>query len=584
LIGLTGGSKIHRIRYGKVPTHSVIREADQSVHRMLDGVNRLGITLASATPGMDIRELMVRSIKEITGAVGVVLSDYIPSTGELEVRSLTFDGAVLSRAESLMGSRIVGFRMKVDPRYHSEMLSDVGAVSDSLYETTFRTIPKPVARMLQNALGLKTFVAAAFRYEGELRGTVSLILGKDSPPIHYEVLGVIRAIGSQALYRRSMEERLRSTEKKYEELFMNSTDALYTADLEGNLLEFNPALVKVFGHPQERLRAMNLGDHHVVKTERVRFIEELKGRGELVDHEVMVRRADGRIRTCLVSARVRRSQDGRVVGYQGTLRDVTDNRRLREDLRREKLRAELYLDLLGHDIGNIHQGVSNSVSLALEKKDDPRFVEMALRPSKELLSRSVDLVKNVKLISKLRKSQLDVEDVDLVDMARRTIEEMKAIFGTWDLDIGMTSSSERITAQLEPISREVMFNLVHNAVKFQRGMRVWVRIDVSERTHEGRQIVTIKVSDSGPGMGEAVKAMVSDMSGIVSREHSGLGLSIVKELIDRYCGTITVRDRVPGSPGEGTVVEVSFFKTLPPECVESSEECYSLSTCHSPST
>jgi len=274
--------------------------------------------------------------------------------------------------------------------------------------------------------------------------------------------------------------------------------------------------------------------------------------GEIRDYQITLLREDGALIDCLVNARVLKARDGRVIAYQGNLRDVTEALRIKSALVREKARAELYLDLLGHDIGNLHQGIGSAIMLAMEKAGDPSMVGYTLGMASDLLKRSSDLVRNVKVISRIRQEGPTLSEMDLVGIGRESLEEIRRVFPGRTLDLEFRAHVEELFMPFEPLGREIFFNLLHNAVKFQERDVPYVLLELEASS--GKAI--IRVSDKGPGIPGGIKKSLFYPPGKYGRSSSGLGLSIVKELVDRYGGSVSVRDRVTGSYEEGAVFEV----------------------------
>ena len=113
----------------------------------------------------------------------------------------------------------------------------------------------------------------------------------------------------------------------------------------------------------------------------------------------------------------------------------------------------------------------------------------------------------------------------------------------------------KVTA--EPLLQEAFFNIYHNALKYQKEETVTVETSVEEEEN-GR--VTICISDLGPGIPDDRKDTIFDrVKEPMKRQHTGLGMAIVKALVERYSGSVQVRDRVPDEHKEGT----SFVISLP---------------------
>ena len=140
---------------------------------------------------------------------------------------------------------------------------------------------------------------------------------------------------------RSAEEALGVSEERYRDLFESSKDAIYVTSVDGELLSHNQAFQELFGYPPEELHVLNVRDTYVDPSARERFQREIEENSELVRHEVRLKKKDGTEIVCLLSSVLRRAEDGSVLGYQGSIHDITERKRAEEALRvsEERFRA-----------------------------------------------------------------------------------------------------------------------------------------------------------------------------------------------------------------------------------------------------
>ena len=117
---------------------------------------------------------------------------------------------------------------------------------------------------------------------------------------------------------------LRRSETRYRTLFGESRDAVYMNTREGKILDINQAGVDLLGYPRDELIGMNVRRLYVHPEERSVFQREIEQKGSVRDYELKFRRKDGALIDCLVTSTVRRAADGTVLGYQGIIRDITE--------------------------------------------------------------------------------------------------------------------------------------------------------------------------------------------------------------------------------------------------------------------
>jgi diguanylate cyclase (GGDEF)-like protein/PAS domain S-box-containing protein len=127
-------------------------------------------------------------------------------------------------------------------------------------------------------------------------------------------------------------EALRESEERYRTLFEESRDAVYITTLDGRFEAANQAAVELFGYTREELLQLNVEDLYVDVSDRGRFRDQIFRAGYVRDFEVRLQRRDGRMIHCLLSATLRRSADDTVTGFQGILHDITERKRVEEQL------------------------------------------------------------------------------------------------------------------------------------------------------------------------------------------------------------------------------------------------------------
>ena len=150
------------------------------------------------------------------------------------------------------------------------------------------------------------------------------------------------------------EESLRESEEKYRNFFDTSRDCVFMTTVDGRFVEVNDVALEVFGYDpaekQELLRKEVAG-LYANPEERAAHATQVSRMGFSKEFPVDMRRKDGTIIHTLITTVARKDQYGNIIGFQGTVRDVTERKWAEEALR--KSRAELhavYEYAPGHDV------------------------------------------------------------------------------------------------------------------------------------------------------------------------------------------------------------------------------------------
>lgn len=150
------------------------------------------------------------------------------------------------------------------------------------------------------------------------------VIDLDGRPIALE--GLIQDITK----RKSAETALREAERRYHGLFDNAIEGIFRTSVEGNYLDANPALAHIYGFdsPQELMACLrDIGRQlYVDPTRREEFMHIVKARGSVTGFESQVYRKNGDIIWISENARLVLGEDGRPLGYEGTVEDITERR------------------------------------------------------------------------------------------------------------------------------------------------------------------------------------------------------------------------------------------------------------------
>lgn len=120
---------------------------------------------------------------------------------------------------------------------------------------------------------------------------------------------------------------LRESEHRYRLLFEASQSPIYITTLDGRFVDANAAAEELFGYPRAELLELPAAALYDEADGRERFRAAIAETGIVRDMEVRLRRKDGTVLYCLLSAAVHRDPDGVIVGYQGIIQDITELKR-----------------------------------------------------------------------------------------------------------------------------------------------------------------------------------------------------------------------------------------------------------------
>ncbi|MDX2273526.1 MAG: diguanylate cyclase [Cyanobacteriota bacterium] len=144
------------------------------------------------------------------------------------------------------------------------------------------------------------------------------------------------ALAIEASERQQTQEALRQAEERYRNFFENAVEGIFFTNTEGRYLSANPTLARIYGYDSPQEMMINITDigHqlYVEPTRREEFIRLLMWRESVQGFESQIRRKDGSLIWISENARVVRNREGQLIGYEGTVEDITARKQKLESI------------------------------------------------------------------------------------------------------------------------------------------------------------------------------------------------------------------------------------------------------------
>ncbi len=361
--------------------------------------------------------------------------------------------------------------------------------------------------------------------------------------------GYFTAIFENITERKRAEEALRESENKFRVLAETSPAAIFLYQGE-KYIYVNPMAQTLTGYSREELLAedawgwIHTDFQHMVKE---RAIGRQLGEQLPTRYEVKYSSKDGREGWVDFTAG-RVEYGGKPAGLAMAF-DITERKRVEEALIKSKVQAELYIDLMGHDINNMHQVALGYLELA---RDMPAGEGQAMFLDKpvEVLQRSTLLIQNVRKLQKLCDGVFKTELVDVCKVLSDVQRESGAVPNKRVML--NFNGYERRFVRANELLYDVFANLVSNAIK-HTGDRADIIVDLDIVKDNGSRYYRVMVEDNGPGIPDDFKATIFNrtLKGTNNAKGMGLGLYLAKSLVDSYNGRVWVEDRIIGDHTKG---------------------------------
>ncbi|MBF0622754.1 MAG: PAS domain S-box protein [Magnetococcales bacterium] len=380
--------------------------------------------------------------------------------------------------------------------------------------------------------------------------------------------GVV-VITRDATERKEAEEAQQRSEELFRLLLEKAADGVVIHDLQGRIIKANRQACSSLGYSKEQLAQRTIRDVDILLDDPEQMAKTQQAwqdmePGEGVTIEGSHRRADGTTFPVEVRLGVLDPPDGERL-IMAFARDITERKQVEERLRDAKRRAEeatlaksTFLASMSHEIRSPMNAVIGMTDLALSTeltREQRQYLEIVLQSSNALLS----IINSILDFSKIESGKLVLEQVDFdpVTVIEQGCETLAVQAHNKGLDL-LCHVDPMVPHVVngDPIRlRQIIINLVGNAIKFTHEGEVIVRVK-EDRTNTAKgHRLNFSISDTGIGIKQEKLDLIFDSfsqaEGSTTRKFggTGLGLAIAKELTAMMDGEL----RVESKPNRGSV-------------------------------
>jgi PAS domain S-box-containing protein len=381
-----------------------------------------------------------------------------------------------------------------------------------------------------------------------------------------QIVGLI-GLGRDITQRKLIEEELKTNEMRMSEAQQIAHLGSWEFDAVTGEVKWSAELWRIFGLDRrefglsfkEYLAMVHPDDRHFVESANDKSQQSKKD----FAYDYRIVHPDGTVRALRANGRVICDEHDRMVKVTGTDQDITEQKRIEDDLEQARdtaiestrLKSE-FLANMSHEIRTPMNGVIGMTGLLLDTEltDEQREFTETINSSADSL---MSVINDILDFSKIEAGKLNFEtlDFDLRGTVEATIEVLAERAQAKGLELAALVHSD-VPTQLRGDPgrlRQVLTNLVGNAVKFTAAGEVIVRATKESET-DSHVLVRFSVTDTGIGVSEAAQRLLFhafvQADGSTTRKYggTGLGLAISKQLVELMDGQIGV----DSAPGQGS--------------------------------
>lgn len=267
-------------------------------------------------------------------------------------------------------------------------------------------------------------------------------------------------------------------------------------------------------------------------------------------------------------------ENNKIIGSLSSGEDITERKQAEQKVKEseEKYRtaynrSNLYKDVFTHDINNILQNILSSLELTKIFSSDPKrrqSFEEVTNLIYEQVIRGRMLVSNVQELSKTEDISSSLFSIEALQVLKDSQESVKNQFTQKIVDINIESLQNDYFVNANELLKDVFVNILTNAIQHNINPFTEISIKISKGNYKGIQFIKFEFLDNGIGIPDSMKQL------IFSREFKkegipsgiGLGLLLVKRILESYKGEIRVEDRIKGDFTKGSNFIISIPEAI----------------------
>ena len=371
--------------------------------------------------------------------------------------------------------------------------------------------------------------------------------------------GYVNIYGRDISERKKTEQQLIESEEKFRSIFEAIPDLYFLIDKDTKILDYRGKIEDLYisqesllGNKITEVMPIYIANLCQSATEEALETKE----PQIVEYELII----GEEKRNFEARHLYNSKDSVSV----FIRDITKRKRAEELLKESEEnykkafdRANFYKDLFAHDMNNVLSSILLSIDLISETPktlEKMKSINELFNIIKESTIRGAKLISNVQKLSKLDQLEYNIQKINVITFLNDAKSFIKNNYPHKNIEVQIEPPLEEIYINGNELLLDVFENIMINAVKYNNNQLIKILIKISEIQEDGGSFLKLEFLDNGMGIEQYRKEKIFEVG---NREYKGgrgmgLGLSLVRKIVESYNGKILVEDKVSGDYSKGS--------------------------------
>ncbi len=376
--------------------------------------------------------------------------------------------------------------------------------------------------------------------------------------------GVVYAVAHDVTESRRAEEDLKQQTARFEAIFRGIPDSVVLVNRDREIVMCNPGTMRTYGYELEELLGQNSSMLYANKEDHVEvgnahFDPDVPE--DPKPYEMRYKRKDGEVFLGETVAGIVRDSDGKILGYLGLMRDVTDRVRVEQEknLLEMELRQAQKMEAVGtlaggiaHDFNNVLAAIFGHVEIAKDHLSREHPVADMLKTIERIVSQGESVTRA--LLTFAHKAPSKKRPVDLIRLVGEALQMLRPLLPASVTIAEDFPDEDELWIQADSGQiQQVLMNLVINARDAMKGrgcLQISLGLEPNEISGEGDaeqsavpERAILVVGDTGPGMDKEIQDRIFEpfFTTKTRGAGTGLGLAVVHGIITDHNGQIEVQ-------------------------------------------